>query len=591
MFRIDGKAGNDTLIGTDLSDTISGFSGSDSLVANLGNDLVFGGAGDDTVFGGGGHDTLSGELGNDSIDGGTGNDQLTGGQGRDTILGGNGDDLILGDGQSYFAPAASSGTTPATLTLTNAADGPVDLFWINTSGTMVKFATLDSGETHTAATFVGHNWMLRDAQGYYLEQINITALSSALTYGPGLDDLIYGGAAADTILAQFGNDTVYGGSGHDLVELGTGDDRFGNGNTDDGNDTVYGDAGHDSIIGAAGDDLIYGGTGDDLLIGGLGADTLTGGDGDDRVALTQDGGGDWITDFDMTMDQGQTADQLDVSDLRNLTGAPVKFADVVVSDTIGDGTGDAILTFPEGESVTLLGVRRDQVESKVQMAALGIPCFAAGTPLLTPTGWRAVEDLTVGDVVQTQSGPAPILWAGARVLAAADLAACPTLRPIHFDIGAIGNHRPLRLSAQHAIALRQVDGSSVLVRARHLAEAGWQGARRAKGVKAVRYHHLLLPQHAVLSACGAAVESLYPGKQALCALPLNQRLQIAAAIGNASSHDAQQIIHLADLSTEYGPRIHPLLPRSAVDLTRLRLLDAPLVQGRAGDSARMQALR
>ena len=75
------------------------------------------------------------------------------------------------------------------------------------------------------------------------------------------------------------------------------------------------------------------------------------------------------------------------------------------------------------------------------------------------------------------------------------------------------------------------------------------------------------------------------------ALPLNLRLQIAAAIGNVRSPDAQQIIHLADLSTQYGPRIHRLLPRSAVDWTRLRLLDAPLVQDSADDPARMQALR
>ena len=52
---------------------------------------------------------------------------------------------------------------------------------------------------------------------------------------------------------------------------------------------------------------------------------------------------------------------------------PVIAADVVVTDTNGDGTGDAILTFPGGESITLVGVLSSQVDSIDELVALGIP--------------------------------------------------------------------------------------------------------------------------------------------------------------------------------------------------------------------------
>jgi len=198
------------------------------------------------------------------------------------------------------------------------------------------------------------------------------------------------------------------------------------------------------------------------------------------------------------------------------------------------------------------------------MAAIGIPCFVAGTPILTPKGWRKVNLLTVGDLVMTPTGPAPIIWTGARQLGAADLAAHPQDKPIHFDPGVVGNTARLRLSPQHALPFVQPNGEVVLVRAKHLAEAGQHGVRVAKGVTSVRYHHILLDRHAIILASGAAVESMYPGKQSLLAFPLDARLQIAAAIRRVRPGACGRIVQLGDLSLLYGSRAYPLARRTQV---------------------------
>ncbi len=62
--RIDGEAGDDTLIGG---------SGADNLVGGAGNDIIVGGAGADTITGGLGNDTMTVAEG-DVVTGGSGDD-------------------------------------------------------------------------------------------------------------------------------------------------------------------------------------------------------------------------------------------------------------------------------------------------------------------------------------------------------------------------------------------------------------------------------------------------------------------------------------------------------------------------------------
>jgi hypothetical protein len=170
---------------------------------------------------------------------------------------------------------------------------------------------------------------------------------------------------------------------------------------------VSGGAGDDTIqlSDTFGDDVITGGetgetTGDTLDLSGVTTDTtvdLTAADpeagtvsdgtstatfseienivlgaGRDTIVLADGSGSDTVTGFDMSdSGDGTTNDQLDVSGLTSDGGTtPVNTADVVVTDTNGDGTGDAILTFPNGESITLVGVLPSQVDSIDELVGL-----------------------------------------------------------------------------------------------------------------------------------------------------------------------------------------------------------------------------
>lgn len=376
----------------------------------------------------------------------------------------------------------------------------------------------------------------------------------------GSDDsvqVVFSSAEAGSFTYSNGGGGVF--SQIEEVETGAGDDTLDASAATTGV-TLDAKGGDDLIYGGSGNDSLDGGVGDDTLRGGAGNDTQTGGAGADLFVFGPNDGQDRITDFDMTLAGGRTFDQLDVSALRTATGAPVTWRDVVVTDTNGDGTGDAVLTFPNGEAVTLAGVRSDQVDGWNELITIGIPCFFAGTPILTAKGWRKVEEIGVGDVLLTTTGRQRAIWVGRRHLEGAEMAARPVLRPVHFPPGTIGNDRPLRLSPQHAVLLANAAGISVLVKARHLAEIGFGGARVARGMGAVTYHHILLERHAVIFAAGAPCESFYPGPQAMAMLDWPARLAVAAAIHGLVRDGAAG----GDPSALYGPRGHPLLSRKAL---------------------------
>lgn len=93
---VHGGAGNDTLLGLDGDDTLRGGLGNDSLAGHSGNDLMAGGEGDDSLSGGAGNDRLNGGAGNDWLAGNDGNDRLAGGAGSDILDGNAGNDWLSG---------------------------------------------------------------------------------------------------------------------------------------------------------------------------------------------------------------------------------------------------------------------------------------------------------------------------------------------------------------------------------------------------------------------------------------------------------------------------------------------------------------
>lgn len=155
-----------------------------------------------------------------------------------------------------------------------------------------------------------------------------------------------------------------------------------------------------------------------------------------------------------------------------------------------------------------------------------VVCFAQGTRLRTPTGEVAVEDMQIGEYLQTlDNGPQPVVWIGQE-----EVRAAPRTAPIDIAAGVLGRDgagRPLpavalRVSPQHRvliasrIAERLFGTPEVFVPAKKL--LGLDGITQATGAGVVRYWHVMLPAHEVVFADGAPVESFLPGPMALQAL-------------------------------------------------------------------------
>ncbi|MGH1576522.1 Hint domain-containing protein [Planktotalea sp.] len=281
-----------------------------------------------------------------------------------------------------------------------------------------------------------------DPEGDRIDNLDHSDASNADSVEAGAgNDVVNSGAGNDTIHAGADNDTVDAGAGDDTIFGETGDDSLSGGADNDsidageGDDFVSGGTGTDTILGGTGADTLTGDGGDDTFIleDGFGADDIQGGEtndattgdtldlsavtddlvvdltdanaetgtvsdgtdtasfveienitlgsGADTIILADGSGDDVVSGFNTTdSGDGTTVDQLDVSGLTNDGGTtPVSTDDVVVTDTNGDGTGDAILTFPGGESITLVGVSPTEVDTPAELEAIGIP--AAVVPL------------------------------------------------------------------------------------------------------------------------------------------------------------------------------------------------------------------
>ncbi|MDF0600096.1 Hint domain-containing protein [Psychromarinibacter sp. C21-152] len=617
--------GDDTVSGGAGDDTIDGGAGDDSLSGGADNDSIDGGDGADTIEGGTGTDTLDGGDGDDSVSGGDAADLLSGGTGNDTLEGGDGNDTLQGnDGsgdltgsQEFLDWSAvgpdgtnvaggftqTTGDTQVSVSFSDDGDNNPS-FLIETSDTAYVEGGEDydansnlylygDGDGDTSTTTIDFaaaggapvtgavenvSFRLNDidfASGNHQDIVTVNAYNGtdpvSVTLTPEGDDTVSG----NTITAGSALDNPSDANGSVLVEIGgpvtSIEIVYANGVTatqaiyvSDVYFTTVPDpeaADADSLDGGAGDDVLAGDGGADTLDGGAGADTLTGGTGDDIFVLQSGGGADVITDFDTGDDDndGSFNDQLDLSGLLDDEGNPVNAWDITVSD---DGSGNAVLSFPNGESLTLLGVSPSEIDGAQALGSAGVPCFATSTRIRTPRGDVPVETLTPGDLVMTlDAGPQPILWTGRRHLGPEALLAEPQNRPVLIPEGVLGNDAPLLVSPQHAMLLEDAPAplAGRFARARHLAEAPGP-VRVAQGRRQVTYHHLLLARHHVIRANGAATESFYPGPEALKMYPKAAVDQLRALIPGLGQGPVQQV---------YGPTARPVLRRHEV----LRLLD------------------
>ncbi|MEM6619315.1 MAG: Hint domain-containing protein [Pseudomonadota bacterium] len=170
----------------------------------------------------------------------------------------------------------------------------------------------------------------------------------------------------------------------------------------------------------------------------------------------------------------------------------------------------------------------DQVElAALSRSSSGMVCFGAGTRVATPGGWRRVEDLAPGDLVETlDAGARPLAWVARRTVRAYG-----PLAPVIISEGALGNVRPLVVSPQHRMLVKgwraeMLFGEhEVLVAAQHLID-GRDVVRREGG--RVTYVHLLFDRHQLVFAEGSAAESFHPGDHTLNHMPDAARAELFA---------------------------------------------------------------
>ncbi|HYD55997.1 MAG TPA: calcium-binding protein [Burkholderiales bacterium] len=319
--------------GNELNNVIdqSGYEHGGTLDGRGGNDSLIGAQHDTVLIGGDGNDTLQGaEVGSDTLLGGAGNDLLIGFEGLpgdshdpDTLDGGAGNDTLTGDGTYVFsvAPGAANAdlvTDFDTGTDTLQLDGLVHA----RTGLSGRFAAGDA-RFHSApganggadATdrvvyneTTGQLWYDADGNGAAAAQL-IATLQGAPTLSATDVEIVNGSpdepeepTEPQTINGTAGNDSLTGGAGNDTI-LGNGGNDLMSGSG--GNDFMQGGNGADTIDGGAGNDVMSGNNDADRVGGGAGNDTVSGGGGQDAFFFNAFGAAnaDNVGDFASTWDR------------------------------------------------------------------------------------------------------------------------------------------------------------------------------------------------------------------------------------------------------------------------------------------------
>lgn len=141
-------------------------------------------------------------------------------------------------------------------------------------------------------------------------------------------------------------------------------------------------------------------------------------------------------------------------------------------------------------------------------------CFGRGTLISTPEGEVPVEDLAIGGLVVTGSGPLPVKWIGRTILKKnASGSWHPNVIPVRVARSAIDDQTPRRdlyLSQGHSLL---IDG--LLIPVKHLVNecsiAFDEGAKRSD---AIEFFSVVLDTHQTVFAEGTAAETFrYDGGQ------------------------------------------------------------------------------
>src|SRR5262249_24682198 len=139
----------------------------------------------------------------------------------------------------------------------------------------------------------------------------------------------------------------------------------------------------------------------------------------------------------------------------------------------------------------------------------GGPCLLKGTKISTPSGDRLVQDLRIGDEVQTLAGRKTIKWSGYNKFTKEEGRAWhDSVMPIRVARFAIDDHTPHRdlyLSPLHCLFF-----SEALIPVMYMINEASIAQGTPSEMSAIEYYHIDLDTHEVLYAEGALVE-IYDG--------------------------------------------------------------------------------
>lgn len=340
--------------------------------------------------------------------------------------------------------------------------GITDSIRVTMTGNSISFNDSGTVTTYTDADLLG---------GSFSEFVEYTGNngSSNISGSVGLNAGGYtGGNRADTLTdsGTLGG-SITGGRGNDILTGGVGSNE------------IRGERGHDVLHGGSGHNDLYGDQGNDTLYGDDGTGNLEGGNGGDTIYAGVN------TSF---VDGGNGNDTLYVP------------AGSTITPFFPGSTGGTVVT--SAGSFTYLNIEN-----------VFVACFTKGSPIQTPDGDVAAEDLRVGDLVDTlDHGPQPIRWIGKRTVPGRGKHA-----PICFSPNSIGNKTHFRVSPQHRILISGwkcellFDVPEMICAAKHLCDGD---QIYPDPCDEVTYFHIMFDRHEIVFSAGATSESFFVGDYA-----------------------------------------------------------------------------
>jgi len=200
-------------------------------------------------------------------------------------------------------------------------------------------------------------------------------------------------------------------------------------------------------------------------------------------------------------------------------------------------TTTALYSLPGASTPLVVGQSYSQDGAAGNVGQEVLPCFVAGTHILTTKGEVTVENLSTGDLVITMDhGIQPVRWIGSSTRAAQG-----NMAPILFEKGAFGNSRDLLVSPQHRMLVQGWQAellfgeTEVLVPAKSLVTD--QTVRQVTG-GLVSYYHVLFDNHEIIYSDGAPSESYHPNDKNISGFDPASRDEIFALFPQLERHNS-----------------------------------------------------